>query len=784
MLAQSHFSVSGYVVEQSSREALAGVSVYMPGTTLGTTTNAYGYYSLTIPARDSVSLTFSFVGYQSITYLIPLHRNVLHNIALATNSTDLAEVVVTASGDQKRVSDNAQMSQIGIPVQQIKNLPALMGEKDAIKIIQLMPGVQKGSEGSTSLYVRGGGPDQNLLILDDAVVYNGQHLFGFFSVFNGNALKSVELIKGGFPARYGGRLSSVVEMNMKEGDKQKLHVEGSVGVLSSTVTVEGPLQKEKASFLVAARRTYLDAFAQPLAKVFKTEGFVPDYYFYDLNAKLNYHFGQRNKLYISGYLGRDEYQNQEPETSGRILSAGLNWGNAAATLRWNHLFSERFFTNTSLIISDYRFTISQEDRNPESTTPQAVFKLSYNSAIRDITLKHDADFYLSPKHMVRFGIKSTYHRFTPDAIVIRDIAGGLAKQDAEPIDVVESGVYLEDAWRPESRWRINGGLRLSHYLYRNRHFLKPEPRLSVAYLVQPDLSVKASYAVMNQYIHLLSNTGTGFPTDLWVPTTKQINPQHSWQAAMGIAKDFTEQDLALTVEGYYKTMENIISYREGASFLRLNTLQSPDKANWEDNVTAGRGWSYGTEVLLQKKTGRLSGWIGYTLSWTQWQFAALNGGRPFFPKYDRRHDGSVVALYAINPRITASATWVYGTGNALTVPVGRYSAYAHKGYVSTEPGKVTVTPFDGGSHTIDYTRKNSFRGEAYHRLDVGLQFRKQKKNFERTWELNVYNAYNHRNPFFYALGTKTVGPKQTPLTALYKYSVFPIMPSISYRFRI
>ncbi|GAA4416039.1 TonB-dependent receptor [Nibrella viscosa] len=784
LTAQTQVTLNGYVAERGSQEALVGVSVYVPGTTLGTTTNTYGFFSLTIPARDSVTVTFSFVGYQSVTYLVALHRNVALNVTLIPNSKELTEVVVTASRDKNRVSDDAQMSQIGVPIDQIRNLPALMGEKDVIKVIQLMPGVQKGSEGSTGLYVRGGGPDQNLLILDDALVYNAQHLFGFFSVFNGNALKNVELIKGGFPARYGGRLSSVIEMNMKEGDKQQLHLEGGIGVVASNVTVEGPLQKNKSSFLVAVRRTYLDALAQPLSKAFRTEGLIPNYYFYDINAKLNYQFGQRDKVYVSGYLGHDQFRSQSPTNGNRPIDAGLNWGNATATLRWNHLFSERLFANTSLVFSNYRFIIEQRDRNPASDAPLSVYSLSYNSAIRDISLKQDFDFYPSPRHTLRFGLKTTFHRFTPDAIVVKDGGVTIAKNQVISTDVLESGIYLEDAWRPEGRWRLNTGLRLSHFLYGNRHYLRPEPRLSAACLLLPDLSVKASFAVMNQYVHLLSNTGTGFPTDLWVPTTNRIKPQQSWQAALGIAKDFPEQDWTLTVEGYYKTMDQIISYREGASFLRLNTLESGNPGGWENNVTAGKGWSYGAEVLLQKKVGRLAGWLGYTLSRTQWQFAELNEGQPFYPKYDRRHDVSLVGTYTLTPRIVLSVTWVYGTGNALTVPVGRYIAYLHEGTAAAGAGKLTIPPFDGGSPVIDYSQKNSFRAEAYHRMDLSLQFRKYRRQYERTWEFSIYNLYNQRNPFFYALGTKERGPGQSPQTVLYKYSVFSLLPSVSYKFRL
>ncbi|MGA0557789.1 TonB-dependent receptor [Larkinella sp. VNQ87] len=785
VLAQTpanRFTVSGYVREKGSQEALIGVNVYLPGTSTGTTTNTYGFYSLTLPARDSLTLAFSFVGYESVQQTVSFRRNAELNIQL-TPGRLLSEVTVTAPrpGEEK-VSESARMSTIDIPINQIKKIPAFLGEKDVLKVLQLMPGVQKGSEGNTGIYVRGGGPDQNLVILDDAEVYNANHLFGFFSVFNGDALKSVELIKGGFPARYGGRLSSVIEMNMKEGNKEKLHGEGGIGLIASRLTLEGPLTKKKSgagssSFLVSARRTYLDFVARPIIKQ-QTDGqTVAGYYFYDLNAKANYDFGPKNKLYLSGYFGQDRFYADEKEEGIKI---GLNWGNATATLRWNHLISEKAFSNTSLIFSNYKFQISSDELNFQN---EDAFSLRYTSGIRDFSLKHDVDLYPSPQHSLRLGIQATMHRFTPSAVVLKNTDINQFKQEIDAIDVVESGLYAEDTWKPTDRWRINGGFRLSHFQHKAVNYIRPEPRLSAAFVLKPSLSLKGSYALMNQYVHLLSNTGIGLPTDLWVPTTDRIKPQQSEQVAIGIAKDFEKKGLALTVEGYYKTMNNIINYREGASFLLLNDPTSAETVRWEDNVTSGRGWSYGAEVLLQKKVGRFSGWIGYTLSWTQWQFPELNFGRKFFPRYDRRHDASIVGIYELSPRITVSGTWVYGTGQALTVPTSEYQAPRHVPIYNPYYGFGTPNQ-DFGHQINDYgTQKNSFRAEAYHRMDLSVQVHKKKKHHERTWEFSVYNLYNRRNPFFYDLGTKSQGEGQPTKTVLYRYSVFPIVPSISYMFK-
>ncbi len=765
--SQTKYTISGFVREQGSRESLIGVNVYIPGSTTGTSTNQYGFYSLTLPESDSVTLAFSFVGYQAVVRMLSLRKNNELNVDLTAGT--LLEAVEVLGDAPERVSESVQMSAVEIPIAQIKKVPALLGEKDVLKVLQLMPGVQKGSEGSSGLYVRGGGPDQNLIILDDALVYNASHLFGFFSLFNGDALKSVELTKGGFPARFGGRLSSVLEMTMKEGNKEKLHGEAGIGLIASRLTLEGPLKKNKSSFLISGRRTYADALARPFIR--NGDG---GYYFYDLNAKVNYDFSRRNKLYLSGYFGRDRFFIRERADGGRFR-AGIDWGNATGTLRWNHLFSEKLFTNTSLIFTDYRFKIYETSK--ESNGDE--FSLRYSSGIRDITVKHDYDFFPTPRHFIKFGLASTMHRFTPSAIVLKDTQAGEQRREVETIDVVESGVYLEDTYKPFAKMKVNAGIRLSHFAGKNMNYFRGEPRLAAAYSLADDLSVKASYARMNQYVHLMSNTGIGLPTDLWVPSTPEIAPQQSGQVAAGIAKDFTETGLALTLEGYYKKMSNVLGYKEGASFLLLN--DGPENANqvrWENNVTSGQGWSYGTEVLLQKKTGRFSGWAAYTLSWTQLQFDELNFGKKFYARYDRRHDISLVGIYEISPRITLSGTWVYGTGSALTLPLAQITTREHN---PLSPD--SRNSYFSSSSAYTYGDKNSFRMAAYHRLDAAIQFHKKKKRFERTWELGLYNAYSRQNPFFYYFTYETRGQNQPDRQILKQISLFPIIPSVSYNIK-
>ena len=765
-IAQNKHTISGYVREKGSGELLIGVSVYLPGTVVSTSTNTYGFYSLTLPDSDSLTIAFGYLGYKPEFRKLALSQNVELNIDLQSETT-LNEVEIVASRVEK-VSESAEMSKVDVPVSQIRNIPMLLGEKDVMKVLQLMPGVQTGSEGNSGLYVRGGGPDQNLIILDGATVYNASHLFGFFSLFNGDALKSVELTKGGFPARYGGRLSSVIDLNMKEGNKEELHGEGGVGIISSRLMLEGPISKGKSSFLISGRRTYLDVLTRPLMPSEAKVG----YYFYDLNTKLNYDFGRKNKIYLSGYFGRDKfyYKDNYDDTEA---GGGVYWGNATGTMRWNHLFSEKIFSNASLTFSRYRFNIFLEEEDKSSDTN---YKLDYFSGIHDFALKYDIDYLPNPQHSIRTGFQSTFHRFNPSALVIKGDEALNIEDRSHNVDGVESSVYVEDTYKPTPNFKVNAGIRLSHFAADKNSYFMPEPRISAAYNIKDDLAVKASYARMNQYVHLISNTGIGLPTDLWVPTTDRIAPQRSQQVAVGIAKDFTEKDLALTVEGYYKKSDNIIGYKEGASFLVIDDPESAEEVNWEDNITAGQGWSYGVELLLQKKVGRLSGWVGYTLSWTQLQFDSLNFGKKFYARYDRRHDISVVGIYELKENITLSGTWVYGTGNAITMPVGSYTAHENK------PSRYNINYYSYGNHAVDYGERNSSRMAAYHRMDLGIQFHKKKSWGERTWEISFYNAYSRKNPFFYYIEQDNHGQDNSE-SKLKQISLFPIIPSVSYGFK-
>ncbi len=760
--SQNKYTLSGYVTEKGSKENLPGVAIYIPKLKTGTNSNSYGFYSITLNS-DSLEVVYSYAGYKSQRVSIFLNNNLTYHVELGPE--ELEEVTVTAQ-QTKKESEESRMSTVDIPVEQIKQIPALLGEKDVLKVIQLLPGVQKGSEGSAGIYVRGGGPDQNLIILDEAPVYNANHLFGFFSVFNGDALKSVELIKGGFPARYGGRLSSVIDLQMKDGNKEKIKGEAGIGIISSRLTLEGPIIKNKSSFLVSARRTYIDAVVYPFLPKENRGG----YFFYDFNAKLNYTFNDKDRLYLSGYFGKDRFyfRSKLSESESR---ASLQWGNATGTLRWNHLFNSRLFSNLSVIFTNYRLGIYSSDKYGSD-----YFSLQYKSTIRDLGIKYDFNYMPNPNHYIRYGGTLIWHHFIPQATVIKSSEpSSNFNTTSKAINTFEGGAFAEDDWRINQKLKMNIGFRLSGFSSNNKYFINPEPRAAIRYLFDNDFSIKSSYAMMNQYLHLLSNTGIGLPTDLWVPATNKIKPQQSQQLALGLAKDLTDKNITITLEGYYKWMSNVLNYKEGASFLEIGSNNDNEAVqNWENKVVSGKGLSYGAEFLVQKKAGKFTGWVGYTLSWTWLQFDSLNFGEKFPARYDRRHDISLVGIYKLSEHITLSATWVYGTGNAITLPLAIYPVEAH----SPETGNFGGNYYFPG-FVNDYGKKNSFRMAAYHRMDIGIQFHKKLKRCVRTFEFSVYNLYNRMNPFYYY----TEYDEKAQRYKLMQISLFPILPSVSWSYK-
>ena len=662
------------------------------------------------------------------------------------------------------------MGRFVLPIEQIKSIPAFLGEVDLIKTIQLLPGVRNAGEGSAGIYVRGGGPDQNLIILDDAIVYNTGHLFGFFSIFNSDAIKNVSLIKGGMPAQYGGRLSSVLDIAMKEGNDKKIQVEGGIGAIASRISVQGPIKKNKASFIISARRTYIDGLTKPFIKK-SSQFYGSGYYFYDLNAKVNYKFSEKDRLYISGYFGRDVF---DFVNGKRSLDVKIPWGNATGTIRYNHVFNKRLFGNTSLVYNNYHFSFAAAQNN---------FNIKLSSGIRDVTLKQDFDLYPFTGHKIKFGGLFTYHKFTPSVISGNQDSVVFKPKNSQTKFAHEAALYVQDDWDVSSKIKLNAGLRYSVFeqvgpyniytqdangnrtdstVYKAGQNVKTygglEPRLTLRYAVSKDASIKASVTRNLQYIHLVSNSGSTLPTDIWVPSTYKVKPQIGWLYAAGVFKNFNDNMFETSVELYYKSMLNQIEYQEGYT---PNTLEDT-----ENSFTFGKGWSYGSEFFINKTKGRLTGWIGYTLSYTWRKFPQLNFGEKYPAKYDRRNDLSVVAMYNLNKRWKVSATFVYGSGNATTLPQRFYLV--------------------NGILTQEYSRINEYRLPAYHRLDLAAIYSSKKnehRKLKSEWVFSIYNVYSRKNPYFIYFdqagsaydGTLRVQGKQV--------SLFPIIPSVTWNFK-
>ena len=766
-------TLSGFVEDAASGEKLIGAVLYEPTLQKGTTTNRYGFFSLTLPAGPLQVVVFH-IGYQSDTLATRLDQDVQRTIALQPTPIEMGTVQVEAERLDP-IQEQSQMSVVQVPIRQIKNAPVLMGEVDVLKTLQLLPGVQSGAEGMSGLYVRGGSPDQNLLLLDGAPVYNASHLFGFFSVFNANAIKNVQLTKAGFPARYGGRLSSVLEVDMKDGNMKTFEGEGSVGLIASQLTLQGPLRKDRTSFIVSARRTYIDLLIRPFLPSNNKGG----YHFYDLNAKLNHIFSPNSRVFLNVYGGDDRFWSDiEEEDTGDnyrekdAIAANFGWGNITSTLRWNYLFSNQLFGNLTAIYSRYQLSTAVDHRSTTTLDGERetdTLRLRYRSGIRDWGLKLDFDYIPNPAHYIRFGGSSTLHTYSPGAAQIKVNPADGAPEDttlaAQITDALEYSLYGEDDVRLTDRLKANVGLHTSGFLVNDEFYTSLQPRVSTRYLLPSDWAVKASYALMRQYIHLLSNSTVGLPTDLWLPATERVRPQWSRQFGVGLARQFKDQ-YEFSLEGYYKTMTNLIEYREGASFL----VGFGENEDWQDKVEIGRGWSYGTELFVQKKRGRTTGWIGYTLSWTKRRFDRLNQGRAFPYRYDRRHDLALVLTHQLKQSTNFSLTWVYGTGNAATLPVARYYGY-HERSVG---GREHVLPYE----TQIYGDRNSYRMSAFHRLDLGFNF-----GDKHGFGLGVYNAYNRKNPYFIYFDDD-YDPNTTDIKRRAKQvSLFPLLPWLNYRFK-
>lgn len=773
-ISAQNFTISGYVKDKFTGEVLIGANIYNVKEENGTATNAYGFFSYTTKT-DSVELIISYIGYSVEKISFFLEKNAELNIELIPGGV-LDEIVVTA--EEERIEEVTQMSRVTIPIQQIKSMPRLLGEVDVLKALQMVPGVQSGAEGTSGLYVRGGGPDQNLILLDGVPVYNASHLFGFVSVFNADAINNVDLVKGGFPARYGGRLSSVIDIALKEGNTEKIKGEGSIGIISSKLTIDGPIS-DKTTFLVSGRRTYIDILARPLIKASSDGDDTGGYYFYDLNTKINHRFSEKDRVYLSGYFGKDRayaessysdsyFDGIDQRRSENEDDFGLEWGNFTTALRWNHIYTPRLFGNVTLTYSRYLFDISERSFYKETygnTTEIDESSIRYFSGINDIAGKVDFEFIPSPEHHIRFGSSIIQHKFNPGVLAFKSNVESDTTLGEQRTKSSEFFMYAENDVQLFENLSLNIGVHFSGFAVNNELYTSLEPRVAFNYTLPSKLAIKGSYSKMTQYIHLLTNSGIGLPTDLWVPSTENVKPQVANQFTVGLAKNINV--LEVTLEGYYKKMTDLIEYEEGATYLSIED-------NWQDKVVFGEGESYGAELFLQKKYGKWNGWLGYTLSWNFRQFDDVNFGKRYPYKYDRRHDTNLVLVYTPKKGVEYSMGWVYGTGNAISLPTNTY------------PGANPNESYQNGDVNY-YDGRNGFRMRAYHRLDISGSWRKPKRWGERTWSIGVYNAYSRRNPFFVDIQSDFIynqgTGESTEEKKLIQYSLFPLIPSVTYSFK-
>lgn len=792
-----NYTISGYITDETDGETLIGASIFDKISKKGNAANNFGYYSITI-SKSEVSLEYSFVGYTSRQFEFALQNDTVLNVKLSSGQT-LQEVTVVGSRSQVGV-ESTQMSAVEVSVEQIRNIPTIFGENDVIKALQLLPGVQGGTEGSAGMYVRGGGMDENLLLLDGVPVYNVNHMFGFFSVFNTDAVKNVTLYKGSFPARFGGRLSSVVDIRMKDGNEKKIQGSASIGLISSKFNLEGPIIKDRTTFNISARRTYIDILTRPFINSYNNnqneensyqENINGGYYFYDLNAKFTHKINDRNRLYMSTYLG-DDAVNTKIQTSDKSLkdqriedwtNLSWKWGNVISALRWNNVVTNKMFANTTLSYTRYRSnmgigeeSIYEYNANPRNNYSDKT-ELSYQSGIEDLTARFDIDYTPNTQHDVKFGAGYTYHTFNPDVTTLKS-----KTTEYETIQVVDTVIgsrkiyanelstYLEDNIFLGNRIKFNAGLHFSLYSVQNTTYHSLEPRLGIRALITDNVSVKAGYALMGQYIHMLSNSSISLPTDLWVSATTKIDPMRSHQYSAGLF--WLWSDIAdVSLEGYWKTMHNLIEYKDGASFMGFSS-------DWEEKVSMGNGKAYGMELLLQRSFGKTTGWIGYTWAKSTRLFNRLgqeiNFGREFPAKYDRRHDVSITMSHKFSDRVDVSASWVYSSGSTGTLAM-QYN----------KPLAVTHTNLMGYEDYMPYiSSRNNYRLNAYHRLDLGVNFHKKKRWGMRTWNVSIYNAYNQMNPFMVYPSNEINYNSSTGDTnsrdVLKQITLFPIIPSVSY----
>jgi hypothetical protein len=754
--AQLKHTVSGSIRDKNSGEVLIGASVVLLELPrAGAFSNAYGFYSISVP-DGNYTLVVSFTGYIPDTVHIPLKENLELPLSLTPRGAELQDVVVTA----RRKDQNVVQPLMGVQklsMSEIKNIPVLFGEQDILKTIQLLPGIKSAGDGNSGFYVRGGAADQNLILLDEATVYNASHLLGFFSTFNSDAIKDVTVYKGGMPAEYGGRLASVVDVKMNDGNNQHFGGSGGIGLIASRLNLEGPIVKDQGSYTVSGRRTYADLFLKLSHDSTINRNKL---YFYDLNAKANYKINDNNRLYLSGYFGRD------------VLSVadvfGIQWGNSTATVRWNHIYNRRLFSNTSFIYSNYNYVINVNQNNDN---------LNLVSVIRDLSLKEDLQYYINPDNTLKFGFNIIHHTFSPGILNASESSSFNSLNLPKKYDF-ESAVYISHQWSPEEKWHLDYGIRLTvfsvlgpgnFYTYDKngypvdtvtyssgnivKNYITPEPRISVSYLLNSSSSVKASYTRNVQNVHLLSNSTTSNPTDLWIPSSNNVKPEIADQESIGYYRNFKDNQYEFSTEIYYKTMQNQIDYKNGALLVA--------NENVESELLFGQGRAYGWEVYFKKRTGKFTGWVSYTLAKTELKINGINNDNWYPARQDITNDVSLVGIFQAGRKWTFSATWIYYTGNAVTFPNGKY----------TVDGRVVYY----------YTQRNGYRMPPYHRMDVSatLQAKKTKK-FESSWTFSIYNVYDRANAYSIVFQTDPNDPNKTQAV---QYTLFKIVPSVTYNFK-
>ena len=764
LFSQNTYTISGYITDNKNGESLIGSSIIIKSVNQGTSSNTYGFYSITLE-EGNYNLKYNYIGYETISKQITLNKDIRLNISLKSKSKTTKVIKVSSEKNDQNI-ESTNISQIKLDLKKTKNLPVVFGENDILKTIQLLPGVQSAGEGLSGFYVRGGGPDQNLILLDEAIVYNATHLFGFASVFNSDAIKNVNLIKGGMPANYSGRLSSVLDISLKDGNYQKHELEGGIGLLSSRILAEGPIIQDKSSFIFSARRTYIDILIMPFV-CDTCPGKGSGYFFYDLTAKINYKISDKDRLYLSGYMGKDifSYENLD-----RGFKVRFPWGNKTASLRWNHLFNNQLFCNSSIIFTDYNYEFGIE---------QSHFQFKISSGIKDINAKFDFSYLPNSKNHIKFGSIFTNHKILPG------IATGQAGDVSFNPDEIneyqsnEIALYALNDYEISEKFKINFGLVYSIFqhsgqlspfnIFKNdslTQYQNIEPRISFRLKINPEVSLKGSYNENYQYLHLASVSSISLPTDLWIPSSVNIKPQFSKQYVLGVFKNLLDNSWETSIETYYKNLDNLIEYKEG--------VYPEDYANEnsDEAFTFGKGKSYGVELFIKKIVGKTNGWIGYTHSYTTRDFEELNDGKEFFAKYDRRHDLSITVSHKINEQLSLSSVFVYATGNAITIPVERYII--------------------DGELFVEYSDRNAFRMEPYHRLDLSLNYKpKKSKKINSSWNFSIYNIYNKKNPFFMYYDFENNSSNNGPGNILegnldpklIQVSLFPILPSITWNFK-